>query len=100
MSSGARQSVCSSVNTATSAGDVVLEALGSEPPSAGLASESEPLGVRLASGCVWIGPSRMRVDGSWRSLMKIPLGDGKMKILVVDVWGPNYSANRKKAALF
>ena len=60
---------------ATLVGDVVMEVLGSEPPSAGLvlgsepprvglASGSEPLGAGLASGCVWIGPSRMWADGS------------------------------------
>ena len=53
-----------------------MEALGSEPPSAGLASGSEPPGAGLALGCVWLGPSRMRADGSWRSLMKILLEDG------------------------
>jgi hypothetical protein len=29
----------------------------------------------LVSRCVWIGPSGMRVDGSWRSLMKTPSKD-------------------------
>ena len=58
------------------AGDVVMEVLGSEPPSAGLALGSEPSGVGCVSGCVWTGPSRMRAEGSWTSLMKTPLGDG------------------------
>ena len=61
---------------ATSVGDIVIEVLGSEPPSAGLVLGLEPPGTGLASGCVWIGPSRTWADDSWRSLMKIPLGEG------------------------
>ena len=57
-------------------GDVVMEVLGSEPPSTGLALGSEPPGAGLASGCVQVRPSRMRVDGSWMLLMKTPVGDG------------------------
>ena len=59
---------------ATFAGDV--EVLGSEPPGAGWASGLEPPSAGWASGFVRVGPSRMRVDGSWMWLMKTPLGDG------------------------
>ena len=55
-------------------GDVVMEVLGSEPPSAGLALGSEPSGAGWVSEGVWTGPSRMREDGSWTSLMKTRLG--------------------------
>ena len=58
------------------AGDVIVEVLGSEPPSAGLALGSEPPSTGWASGCVWIELSRMLADSSWMSLMKTPLGDG------------------------
>ena len=51
---------------AVSVGDVIVEVLGSEPPSAGVALGSEHPSNGLAPGCAWTRPSRTQADGSWR----------------------------------
>ena len=66
-------SATSSANTTTSAGDVVMEALGSEPPSAGLESGLEPPSTGLALG------SEPRASGWRRGVLGSDLpGCGRM----------------------